>query len=754
MLEILRRIIQEVNSAPDLEQALQIIVQRVRESIGVDVASVYLKDADRGQYVLSATEGLHKDAVGSVRFYQHEGIVGMVGEREEPVNLEDASTHPRYRFTSETGEQRFHGFLGVPIIQYGTVLGVLVIRQKQLRRFGDEEVAFLVTLAAQLAGAITHAGASGKVAHALQTPEAVTTAIQGIPGSPGVAIGQAMVVYPPANLDVIPDRTVTDTVREEQVFMEAVDAVLEDLRDYARRMSAVLPAEELALFDAWLLMLSGDSLVGETVERIRAGNWAQGALRETIGEHVRVFEAMEDSYLRERASDIRDLGRRILTHLQSERPGAGMFYPQTVLVGEDISAGQLAGLPLENLAGIVSARGSSSSHVAILAQALGVPAVMGVRDIPVGRLEGRMVIADGYRGSIYINPSALVRKEFERLRSQESELTEKLREISTLPSVTPDGISVPLYLNIGLVSGVETEVHSDGDGVGLYRTEIPFLMRENFPGEEEQMRIYRKALEAFAPRPVTLRTLDVGGDKMLSYFPVQEENPFLGWRGIRISLDHPEIFLTQMRAMLRASVGLNNLTVMLPMISSVTELDIALTLINQAQGELIEEGEQVLRPPIGIMIEVPSAVYQTGIMAKRVDFFSIGTNDLTQYLLAVDRNNSRVASLYQSLHPAVLYAIRQVVQEAHLLGKPVSVCGEMAGDPAAALALLGLDVDSLSMSVSNIARVKWVIRSFSRAEARDLLEQALRLEEPRAIREMYNNVLEQGGLGGLVRAGN
>jgi phosphotransferase system enzyme I (PtsP) len=754
MLDILRRIVQEVNSAPDLDQALQIIVQRVRESVGVDVASVYLKDDDREQYVLSATEGLHKDAVSNVRFYLHEGLVGMVGEREEPVNIEDASTHPRYRFASETGEQRFHGFLGVPIIQHGKVLGVLVIRQKELRRFGDEEEAFLVTLAAQLAGAITHAGASGQVAHALQTPEAVTTAIQGIPGAPGVAIGQAMVVYPPANLEAIPDREVVDIGHEEQIFLAAVAVVQEDLRDYARRMSAVLPAEELALFDAWLLMLSGDSLVGETVERIRAGNWAQGALRETIGQHVRVFEAMEDSYLRERASDIRDLGRRILTRLQSERPSTGMAYPKTVLVGEDISAGQLAEVPLENLAGIVSASGSSSSHVAILAQALGVPAVMGVRDIPVGRLEGRQVIADGYRGSIYINPSALVLEEFLRLQSQESELTEKLREISTQPSVTPDGVSVPLYLNIGLVSGVEAEVHSEGDGVGLYRTEVPFLMRENFPGEEEQMRIYRKALEAFAPRPVTLRTLDVGGDKMLSYFPVQEENPFLGWRGIRISLDHPEIFLTQMRAMLRASVGLNNLTVMLPMVSTVTELDIALTLISQARGELLEEGEKVLRPPIGIMIEVPSAVYQTGAMAKRVDFFSIGTNDLTQYLLAVDRNNSRVASLYQTLHPAVLYAIRQVVREAHRLGKPVSVCGEMAGDPAAALALLGLDVDSLSMSVSNVARVKWVIRSFSRAEARDLLEQALLLEEPRAIREMYNNVLERGGLGGLVRAGN
>jgi phosphotransferase system enzyme I (PtsP) len=313
---------------------------------------------------------------------------------------------------------------------------------------------------------------------------------------------------------------------------------------------------------------------------------------------------------------------------------------------------------------------------------------------------------------------------------------------------------VPLYLNIGLVSGIEPELHSECDGVGLYRTEVPFLMREQFPGEEEQRRIYRKVLEAFAPRPVTLRTLDIGGDKMLSYFPVREENPFLGWRGIRICLDHPEIILTQMRAMLRASAGLDNLTIMIPMISTATELDIAMVLINQAIGELIEEGEEVHRPPLGIMIEVPSAVYQVKAMARRVDFFSIGTNDLTQYLLAVDRNNSRVASLYQSLHPAVLCAVQQVVEQAHKLGKPVSVCGEMAGDPAAALALLGLEVDSLSMSVSSLPRVKWVIRSFTREEARDVLQQVLEMDDPLAIRQLYNNVLEQGGLGGLLHAGS
>lgn len=754
MLDILRRIIQEVNTAPDLQTALDIIVQRVREATNVDVASVYLADPDHHQYVLMATEGYRKDAIGKVRLFYGQGLVGMVGDREEPVNLDDAPRHPRYLYVMDTGEKPYHGFLGVPIIQYGKVLGVLVIRQQESRRFGEEEEAFLVTLAAQLAGAITHAGASGQISRLLEAADDVSVALEGLPGAPGVAIGQAMVVYPPANLEFVPDRRVSDIETEIKNFQDAIDAVADDLRDIARRLSGSMPAEELALFDALLLMLGSDSLVGETIERIHAGSWAQGALRATIAEHVQVFESMEDAYLRERAGDIRDLGRRILTRLQSGQPADRVAYSQTVLVGEDISAAQLAVIPVENLAGIVSASGSSSSHVAILAQAMGVPAVMGVKAMPVGRMEGQSLIADGYRGDVFINPSALVREEFIRLQAEESELTEGLKKMAGQPSVTPDGTAVPLYLNIGLVSGVESEVHSEGDGVGLYRTEIPFLMREQFPGEEEQLRIYRKALESFAPRPVTLRTLDIGGDKVLSYFPVQEDNPFLGWRGIRISLDHPEIFLTQLRAMLRASVGLNNLNIMLPMVSTVTEVDMAIVLIDQAMAELIEEGQPVVRPPIGIMIEVPSTVYQIGALARRVDFFSIGTNDLTQYLLAVDRNNNQVAGLYQSLHPAVLRAVRQVVEEAHTLGKPVSVCGEMAGDPAAVLALLGLGVNSLSMSASNLPRVKWVIRSFSREQVRELLEQVWAMEEPVEIRNLYNSILEQGGLGGLVRAGN
>ena len=579
--------------------------------------------------------------------------------------------------------------------------------------------------------------------------------LKGLPGAPGVAIGQAMVVYPPENLDAIPDRKVPDIELEVANFSEAVAAVEDDLRDYANRMSGTLPAEDLALFDALLLMLGSDSLVAKTVERIREGNWAPGALRDTIAEHVRVFETMEDAYLRERASDIRDLGRRILTHMQTDRSASRTAYVNTLLVGEEISVSQITEIPAERLAGIVSASGSNSSHVAILAAALGVPAVMGVANLAVGRLEGQTMITDGYQGDVYVNPSLLVHEEFMRLQVEESRLTEGLKQIAGQPSQTPDGVSVPLYLNIGLVfSDIESSVHGGGDGVGLYRTEIPFLMRNQFPGEEEQLRLYRKVLEAFAPRPVTLRTLDVGGDKMLSYFPVKEDNPFLGWRGIRITLDHPEIFLAQLRAMLRASVGLDNMNILLPMISTVTELDQAMLFINQALGELIEEGEAVHRPPVGIMIEVPSAVYLVKALARRVDFFSIGTNDLTQYLLAVDRNNARVASLYQSMHPAVLRAVKQVVDDAHELGKPVSVCGEMAGDPIAALALLGLGVDSLSMSASSLPRVKWVIRSFSSSEARDLISQAWEMDDPHTIRSLYNSVLVQGGLGGLVRAGN
>jgi phosphotransferase system enzyme I (PtsP) len=287
----------------------------------------------------------------------------------------------------------------------------------------------------------------------------------------------------------------------------------------------------------------------------------------------------------------------------------------------------------------------------------------------------------------------------------------------------------------------------------LYRTEIPFLIRDRFPSGEEQRVIYRQLLTSFAPRPVTMRTLDVGGDKSLPYFPVKEDNPFLGWRGIRITLDHPDIFLVQVRAMMRASEGLNNLRIMLPMVSDVSEADEAIRLMKKAYTDVCSENIEIEMPQVGVMIEVPSAVYQARALAKRVDFLSVGSNDLTQYLLAVDRNNSRVANLFDCLHPAVLRALIQVVEGGHQEGKHVSICGEMAGDPAAVILLLAMGFDSLSMSASSLIRMKWVVRQFTMKKAAKLLQDVLGMESGVMIRCHMELALERAGLGGLVRAG-
>ena len=752
MLETLRRVVQEVSKAPDLEHALEIIVDRVKSALDVEVCSVYLADEARGEYVLRATEGLAKASVGQVKLPFGQGLVGLIAQRAETINLAEGRSHRGFHLVRETGEEPFHGYLGAPIIRHRKVLGVLVAQRERIEAFSDEEVSFLVTLAAQLAGAITHADimeAFGLAEQGLGRHRV----FDGLPGAPGVAAGQAVVVYAPASLDGVPNRKAEDPAKEEKEFLVAVTALRREIRRMGARMAKVLPAEEQAVFDAYAAMLSGDTLVTETCERIRAGQWAPRALRDTVEGHARVFDEMEDPYLAERGRDLRELGRRILMKLQAVHPERTSYKPGTVLVGEEVSAMQLAEVPRDCLEGVVALHGSGYSHVAILARALGIPAVMGCADLPIGRIAHLEIIADGYSGKVHISPSETVRAEYARLRSEEAELTRYLEKLRDRPSETRDGVRVPLYANSGLLADVTPAARSMAEGIGLYRTEFPFLIRDRFPGEKEQTRIYREALKAFAPNPVVLRTLDAGGDKALPYFPINEENPFLGWRGIRLTLDHPEIFLTQFRAMLRADIDLGNLQILLPMISSVHELEDALNYLQQALDELTEEGLAVRRPKLGVMIEVPSAVYQIDAMARRVDFFSVGTNDLTQYLLAVDRNNERVAELYDHLHPAVVRALGDIFHRAHAENRPVGVCGEMADDPAAVLLLMGMGVDSLSMSTGSISRIKWVVRSFTKRRADELLERALEFEDALEIRQMLTDALVEHNLGGLVRAG-
>jgi phosphotransferase system enzyme I (PtsP) len=700
-----------------------------------------------------ATNGLNPESVREVRLAFNEGLIGLVGIKEEVVNLADGASHPNYKFIPQTGEEVYHAFLGVPIIHHRKHLGVLVLQRHAREKFNEDIVTFLITVAAQLAGAIAHAEASGGIDILQQGNKRSAEPFQGQPGSQGIGVGVALILYTAAELGSIPDRKVENIEAELAVFRKAVVGVKSDISTMISNLAASLPAEDKALFDAYLLMLESDTLINGVENRIREGNWASGALRDTIAEHVRVFDEMEDPYLRERGADVRDLGRRILLRLQSGGERKPRKYPnKTVLIGEEITASMLVEVPVENIAGVVSVAGSRTSHVAILARAMGVPAVMGA-DIPVARIDGKDIIVDGYRGQVFIDPTKAIYDEFSRLAQEEKELSADLAALQDLPSVTPDGVHVPLHVNSGLLAELAPTELVSAEGIGLYRTEFPFMIRERFPGEEEQTQIYREVLLSFTNGPVTLRTLDVGGDKALPYFPIHEDNPFLGWRGIRISLDHPEIFLVQLRAMLRASEGLNNMQLLLPMINSVGEVEDALAILQRAYQELVGENPNITMPKVGVMIEVPSAVFQVEEIARRVDFLSVGTNDLTQYLLAVDRNNSRVAELYDSLHPAVLRALIQVVKGAHAQNKPVGVCGEMAGDPAAAILLVGMGYDSLSMSVANLPRIKWVVRNFTTSRARRLLSEALEYEHASKVRDHMNNVLETAGLGGLVRAG-
>jgi phosphotransferase system enzyme I (PtsP) len=753
MLATLQHIVQLVNDAANLDEALAVVVREVKAAMGVDVCSVYIKDAIAGENVLRASDGLNPRSIGRVRLSLGEGLVGLVATRQEPVNLDNAADHPAYRYFPETGEERYRGFLGVPLVHFRKVVGVLYVLRHTQQRFAEDEVAFLVTIAAQLAGTL-NAAVRENPANGFAVDPALNSGFhQGLAAAPGIAIGTIVLPSPFASLESVTDREPKDITVEEAAFREAVRAVQAELRRDAELMATRLPSEARAIFDVYEMMLGGDSLVENAIARIRAGNWAPGALRHTVDEHARVFDQMEDAYLKARGEDIRAIGRRLLAHLQSDLREPREYPAQTVLLGDEVSLARITDVPESRLAGIVCLRGSVLSHIAIIAKALGVPAVMGLGHLPVGDLDGRRIVLDGYQGRVFIDPPPAVVGEFSRLIGAERELSSELRKFRDLTAETPDGTRITLNVNIGLLAEAGVLNATGADGVGLYRTEFPFMVRHSFPGEDDQYQIYRDILQSFAPQPVTLRTLDVGGDKALPYYPMKEDNPYLGWRGIRFTLDHPEIFLPQLRAMLRANTGLGNLRIMFPMISQVGELREAQALLRQAHAELVDEGCRCSLPPVGVLIEVPAAVYQATALAAQADFLSIGSNDLTQYMLAVDRGNPNVARLYDSLHPAVLRALREVARVGRRYGKPVSVCGEMAGDPAAVILLLGMGIDTLSMSAGSLLRIKWVVRTFTAEHARSVHRRTLRLDNSANIRQLLNSELDQAGLGGLIRAG-
>ena len=756
MLEVLRRLIQDVNAADSLEDALGLIVAQVKAAMHTDVCTIYLHDKATQKLVFRATQGLNSEKVGQFGLGFDEGLVGWVATREEPLNLDDASAHPQFQLVEGLGEEPFNAFLGAPIVHQRDLLGVLVVQQGDHRRFSEDEEAFLITVSAQLAGLIAHAELAGVIRESAKVPEDAEggARLSGVAACSGIGIGIAAWVSPHADLQTVPSRESSDRRAELKAFREALANVRSDIQQVAENLEDELGPEDHALFGVYLSILDDSALGGEVAALIKGGEWAQGALSQVMLRHIRHFERMEHSYLRERAVDVRDLGTRVLGYLQDANRQEVDYPDATVLVAEELTASALGEIPREKLVGIVSMRGSANSHTAILARAMGIPAVVGVEDLPLKQLPDRQLVVDGYNGRVYVNPHPDLLSRFEGLLAEDEALFEELAPLAEQPAATSDGHAVPLWVNTGVAADVQRAREFGAEGVGLYRTEVSFLLRDRFPSEEEQRQLYREQLEALHPSPVTMRTLDIGGDKALPYFPIEESNPFLGWRGIRVTLDHPEIFLTQVRAMLKANEGLNNLRILLPMVTAIDELRSARELILRCHSEVMSEGFSAALPPIGVMIEVPAAVYLAGPLAEEADFLSVGSNDLTQYLLAVDRGNARVADLYQALHPAVLAALRDIIDAAHHQDKSVSICGELAGDPRAAPLLVAMGFDQLSMNAGSLSVIKRVLSAFSRDELSHLMATLRPLRSAQEVVSALDQALGDRGLELFLRRGS
>ncbi|WP_394175062.1 phosphoenolpyruvate--protein phosphotransferase [Thalassotalea litorea] len=752
MLTTLRRIVLAFGQEPELDSALQTLVSQVKTAMNTECCSIYLANQELQHFLLMASDGLAKDSLGQVRIGFNEGLVGLVGQREEPINIANAQRHPRFKHAPEVKEDAFNAFLGTPIIHQRRVIGIISVQQKESRQFTENEEAFLVTLSAQLATTLSSAESRGVISAMCKRVD--KTHLRAIPGATGLASGQCFVSRPLADLQLITPTKQGNKSKQKKRLRIAIARTYRDMSQMRSRMSGAIPQDTLEIFDMYQQMLSSASIGTDIEQNIDAGWDAESALKLVIDRYVVQFEAVEDSYIRERAVDIRDLGNRVLLHLQDYQQKHTRLPDDLILVAQEVTASLLAEYQHKGLRAIISLSGSINSHAVILARALGIPAIMGVGNLPLTSFVGRPAIVDGYSGEVFLSPSVQQMQHYQALMDEESELQQKVRQVTDLEPVTEDGHTIELLMNAGLVAEFDQSMKQGASGIGLYRTEIAFMERTRFPSEQEQMSAYQNVLASFSGQSVVMRTLDIGGDKTLEYFPINEANPFLGWRGIRVTLDHPEIFLVQVRAMIRANIGLENLQILLPMITSLQEVDEALRLINQAHQEIVQEQSiSISMPKVGVMLEVPSMIFQISQLVERVDFISVGSNDLTQYLLAVDRNNERVASLYDAFHPAVLRALNYIAKQSREKRVSLCLCGELAAEPGGAILLLAMGYDKLSMNSFNIPRIKWVIRHISAHHARHMLETCLQLETAVAVRQYINQQLEQLGFGGFIRAG-
>jgi phosphotransferase system enzyme I (PtsP) len=729
---LLKRLRDTMARGVSSDEMLHEVVRMVANEMVAEVCSIYLLRA--GEVLeLFATQGLNPDAVHRTRLRVGEGLVGDIAAHGRPLALDDAQAHPQFAYRPETGEEVYHSLAGVPILRAGRVLGVLVVQNRTRRQYDEEEIETLQTIAMVLAEMVS-AGhfVSPNEVQQVDGLALLPLRIDGVQLTPGVATGHAVLHEP----RIVIQRVVAEDISAEQRrFEEALTAVRDDV-DRMLEAQDMQSGEHREILETFRMFVDDRGWRERVREAVGSGLTAEAGVQRAFDDVRTRLRQSTDPYIRERLSDLQDLTNRLLLRLTGRAATDGSAQPEDMIViARDMGPAELLDYDRARLRGLVLEEGSAMSHVAIVARALDIP-VVGRAPNVLSRVEpGDTIVVDGDSAQVLVRPAEDVLHTVHAAIDVRAARRRKYAALRDLPSVTRNQARIGLHMNAGLLIDMQHLDETGADGVGLYRTEIPFMVRSEFPDVEAQAWLYNRVLDIADGKPVTFRTLDVGGDKVLPYVDsFGDDNPAMGWRAIRIGLDRPAMLRRQLRALIQAAAG-RPLSVMFPMIAEVAELLAARRLLDLELDRVRRRGLPEPAPlRVGVMFEVPSLAWQLDSLLPHVDFVSVGTNDLMQFLYAADRGNTRLAGRYDTLSPALLRLLHFVVEKVRPAGVDLSVCGEMAGRPVEALALLAIGVRTLSMSPGSIGPVKAMIRSLDLAEASGFVSSALK-QPDRPLRE-------------------
>ena len=723
---LLLRRLREVMAEPVTAQArLDRIVVLIASNMVAEVCSLYVARAD-GPFELFATEGLNREAVHLTTMRPGEGLVGLIAATAEPLALSDAQAHPAFSYKPETGEEIYQSFLGVPVLRGGSTLGVLVVQNRARRTYSEEEIEALQTTAMLLAEMIAsgelQAIAGQGAAIAIRRPQS----IKGSSIAEGLGLGHVVLHQP----RVIVSKIVADDVANELTRLEtAIDAMRASVDELIDRSDDGGSGEHRDVLEAFRMIAHDRGWLRRLREAVTSGLTAEAAVERVQNDARAKLQRQTDPYLRDRLHDLTDIANRLLHQLagQSLVLLPSELPENAILVARSMGPAALLDYDRSRLRGLVLEEAGAASHIAIVARALGIPAVSDIANISEIVEHGDAVIVDGVTGEVHLLPppdleAAYVEKAKLRARRQD-----QYRALRDVPNVTADGLEIGLHMNAGLLIDLPHLEETGAQSIGLFRTELQFMLASRFPRLSAQEALYAAVLEGAGDRPVTFRTLDIGGDKVLPYMNgLEEENPALGWRAIRIGLDRPALLRGQLRAMIRAAAG-RDLRVMLPMVSTVAEFVSGRDLLDRELAFARHCGRQTPRSiELGVMVEVPSLLWQLDEIATHADFLSVGSNDLLQYLFAADRDNKRVSERFDPLSASFLRALKSIADVGARLGTPVALCGEIGGRPLEAMALIALGYRHLSMSATAIGPLKAMVLSLNAGAVRDELDSMLR----------------------------